>query len=119
MSIKTGREKRKTKVRQRIKSAEKGRKLTVFRSNKHIWAQIIDIPSGRTMLSFNDKSLIKQKPELAKKNKSEKAFAVGKQIAKQAMKEGIKKVTFDRGHYSYHGRVKALAEGARAGGLNL
>lgn len=119
MNVKTARERRTTKVRQKIKSAEKGRKLTVFRSNQYTWAQIIDVPSGKTILSVNGKSLAKQKPKMAKKTKTERAYQLGKQIAQKALKKGIKKVTFDRGPYSYHGRVKALAEGARAGGLDF
>jgi len=112
-------ERRKTKVRTKIKSLGQGRKLTVYRSNKYLWAQIVDIPSGQTLVSANGKNLIKDKPELKKETKTKRAFQLGKKIGQKAVEKGIKKVAFDRGHYRFHGRVKALAEGARQGGLKL
>lgn len=119
MIKKTPREKRKTKVREKIKTSGKGRKLTVFRSNQYLWAQIIDVPSGKTIVSANGKSLLKSKPKLDKKTKTERAFELGKEIAKKALRKNVKEVAFDRGAYRYHGRVKALAEGAREGGLKI
>lgn len=119
MSKRLTEEQRKTRVRQKINQRGKGRKLTVFRSNQYIWAQIVDVLSGDTIVSANEKTLIKNKPKLAKKTKTERAFEVGKEIAKKGLKKEVKKVTFDRGPYRYHGRVKALAEGARSGGLKL
>jgi large subunit ribosomal protein L18 len=107
------RQRKKTKVRQRIKSQGRGRKLTVYRSNKHLWAQIVDLPSGKTLVSGNTKTLGK------KGTKTEQALELGKKLAKKALKKDIKRVAFDRGAYAYHGRVKALAEGARQGGLQL
>lgn len=86
-------------------------RLTVFRSNQAIYAQIIDDQKGRTLAAANSLKLKTQD------TKTKKAFAVGEQLAKKALKKKIKKVTFDRGSYRYHGRVKALAEGARKGGL--
>lgn len=83
-------------------------RLSVFRSNKYIYAQIIDDERGITLVEANSKSL-----------KIEKAKEVGKLLAKKAIKKGIKTVWFDRGKYKYHGKVKALAEGAREGGLNF
>jgi large subunit ribosomal protein L18 len=107
------RQRKKTKVRQRIKSQGRGRKLTVYRSNKHLWAQIVDLPSGKTLVSGNTKTLGK------KGTKTEQALELGKNLAEKALKKDIKRVAFDRGAYAYHGRVKALAEGARQGGLQL
>lgn len=89
-------------------------RLSVFRSNQHIWAQIIDDKHGKTLVSFSTKSLKK-----AEGNKSKKATLVGQEIAKLALEKNIKKVRFDRGLYRYHGRVKALADGARELGLNF
>jgi len=88
-------------------------RLSVFRSNQHIWAQIIDDKHGRTLISANTK-VIKEKIK-----KSEKAFKLGENIAKIALKKNIERVRFDRGPYLYHGRVKAVADGARAGGLKF
>lgn len=103
-------------MRMKIKLLGKKRKLCVFRSNRYIWAQIVDLGNGKSVLGFSDKALLKKKG-MAKKTKTERAFAVGREIAARAIKAGIKKVAFDRGPYCYQGRVKALAEGARAGGL--
>ena len=89
-------------------------RLSVFRSNQHMWAQIIDDKKGNTLASATTKT-IKDK----KTTKTQKAFELGKVIADLAIKLNIKKVRFDRGLYLYHGRVKAVAEGARAQGLQL
>jgi len=93
--------------------------LTVFRSNRYIWAQIVDLTRGQSLVGLSDKGLIKEKPELAQLSKTERAFEVGQALAQKALKAGISQVAFDRGPYRYHGRVKSLAEGARAGGLKL
>ncbi len=89
-------------------------RLSVFRSNQHIWAQIVDDKHGRTLVSASTKSV-----EKLKGTKVEKAFAVGEAIASLAQEKKIKNIRFDRGAYRYHGRVKALAEGARSKGLNF
>ena len=89
-------------------------RLTVFRSNQHIWAQIIDDKHGKTMVATSTKSL-----KNIKGNKSEKAALVGQEIAKLALEKKIINVRFDRGLYRYNGRVKALADGARSGGLKF
>jgi len=111
-------------------------RLCVFRSNKHIWAQLIDDEKGKTLFSASDLELgkLKIKKEkgktTTKKLKIEKeetprigkvaiAYDVGKLIAEKAKDLKIEKVVFDRGSYMYHGRVKALAEGAREGGLKF
>lgn len=88
-------------------------RLSVFRSAKHIYAQVIDPAQGRTVAEANSKSLG------VTGNKTEQAVAVGKAIAERATQAGVKKVVFDRGAYRYHGRIKALADGAREGGLEF
>jgi len=89
-------------------------RLSVFRSNQHIWAQIIDDKHGKTLASSSTKVL-----KDTKGTKSEKAANVGREIAKIALTKKIINVRFDRGLYRYHGRVKALADGARDGGLKF
>ena len=101
--------KRHKKVTAKI-GVEKPR-LCVFRSNQYIYAQIID--SGKTVLSLNDS---KSKEKI---NKVESSKNIGKLIAEKAIEKKITEVVFDRGGYKYHGRVKALAEGAREGGLKF
>ncbi len=88
-------------------------RLSVFRSAKHIYAQVIDPAQGRTVAEANSKTL-----GIAG-NKTEQAAAVGKAIAERATQAGVKKIVFDRGAYRYHGRIKALADGAREGGLEF
>ena len=88
-------------------------RLSVFRSSKYIYAQIIDDKKGVTVAEANSKSLA------ATGNKTEQAQAVGTVLAEKAKAAGVSKVVFDRAGYRYHGRVKALAEGAREGGLEF
>lgn len=126
MDIKEKRERRKRRhkrVRAKIFGTQKRPRLCVFRSNKHIYAQLIDDTKGHTLASASDLQL-KKKINLKENQKkfSRKvalAYEVGKLIAKIAKEKGIEKVVFDRGGYKYHGRVKALAEGAREGGLKF
>ena len=106
-----GREKRHKRVRRKISGTPERPRLCVFRSLKHIYAQIID----DTIVAASTLEIPKE--QLAGKTKVEQAYMVGKLIAEKALKKGITKVVFDRGGYKYHGRVKALAEGAREGGL--
>lgn len=94
-------------------TAEKPR-LSVFRSSKHLYAQLVDDNKGKIIASVSD-----LKSGKSKKTKTDKAKEVGKLIAKEAMEKKIEKAVFDRGGYKYHGRVKALAEGAREGGLKF
>ena len=101
------------RIRSRVFGTKERPRLCVFRSNKHIYAQLIDDEKGHTLVSTSDLEL----KNVKKLKKREKAFEVGKLIAEKAKKKNIKKVVFDRGGYKYHGRVKALAEGAREGGL--
>jgi len=112
---KSAQERRKTKIRAQIKNSGKGRKLVVCRSLKHIFGQVVDLPTGKTLLTVGDWNLAKNK----KFKKMEKAFETGKMLAEKALKLNVKNIVFDRGGYLYHGRVKAFADGARAGGLNF
>lgn len=111
---------RRKSIRKRIRKIVNGTaecpRLSVFRSNKQIYAQLIDDLSGKTIAaaSSRDKSL-----ETAGKNKVEQAAEVGKMLAAKATEAGVTTAVFDRGGYLYHGRVKSLAEGARNGGLKF
>ena len=106
-------------VRRKVRLAARGRtRLSVFRSSKHIHAQLIDDEKGVTLVAAS--SLEKTMREGAKTGANiAAAKAVGKLIAERAKEKGIKEVVFDRGGYLYHGRVKALADAAREGGLNF
>ena len=111
---------RRDRIRNRIRKVVSGTsdrpRLAVFRSNKEIYAQLIDDISGTTITaaSSRDKDI-----DASKVNKTEAAKMVGKAIAEKAQKAGVESVTFDRGGYLYHGRVKSLADGAREGGLKF
>lgn len=100
------------RVRSSVKTSLRPR-LTIYRSNIHLWAQVIDDKSGKTLVAVNTKVLKSAKDA----TKTVKAAAVGTEIARLAVAQKITKVVFDRGAYKYHGRVKAVAEAARAGGL--
>ncbi len=114
--------KRRLKVKRRIRKKISGTperpRLSVFRSNKHIYAQIIDDEAGQTLVaaSTRSKELVGQ---LEGKTKIEQAKLVGKLLAEKALKANVSQVVFDRNGYKYHGRVKALADGAREGGLKF
>jgi large subunit ribosomal protein L18 len=112
-------ERRQGRVRGALRRAAGERKrLTVFRSSKHIYAQVIDDDEGVTLASAS--SIEKSSRESLKTGASvDAAKAVGKLIAQRAQEKGVKDVIFDRGSYLYHGRIKALAEAAREGGLNF
>ncbi|MDH3579658.1 MAG: 50S ribosomal protein L18 [Hyphomicrobiales bacterium] len=110
---------RKMRVRKALRQVGKGRpRLSVYRSSKHIYAQVIDDVKGETVAAAStiDKDFRKSTP---KGGDVKAAEAVGKLLAERALKSGVKDVVFDRGAYLYHGRVKALADGAREGGLNF
>ena len=117
LKITSGR--RKTRVRLQVKRAANGRpRLSVFRSSKHIYAQIIDDGKGETLAAAS--SLEKQMREGLKTGANlDAAKAVGKLVAERALAKGVKDVVFDRGRYLFHGRVKALADAAREGGLSF
>ena len=110
---------RTAKVRRNVRRAAGERaRLSVFRSSKHIYAQLIDDASGRTVVSAS--SLEKDMRGSLKTGANvEAAKVVGKRLAERAAEKGIKEVVFDRGGYLYHGRVKALADAAREGGLDF
>ena len=110
---------RTAKVRRNVRQAAGNRvRLSVFRSSKHIYAQIIDDRKGETIVSAS--SLEKEMRGGLKTGADiEAAKAVGKRVAERAAAKGVKDVVFDRGGYLYHGRVKALADAAREGGLNF
>ncbi|SMB95307.1 50S ribosomal protein L18 [Deinococcus hopiensis] len=104
---------RKLRARRKVRVAAGERlRLSVFRSSKHIYAQIIDDASGKTLAAASSSAL-------KTGSKTDTASAVGKALAEAAAAKGVKQVVFDRGQYKYHGRVKALAEAAREGGLDF
>jgi large subunit ribosomal protein L18 len=112
-------QRRRKRARFKLRQAGKGRvRLSVFRSSRHIYAQIIDDAAGRTLAAAStlDAGL---KPGLKTGADSEAAKAVGKLIAERAKAAGVERVVFDRGAYMYHGRIKALADAAREGGLEF
>ena len=102
------------RIRKTISGTATNPRLSVFRSNKEIYAQIIDDVNGVTLLSASSRE-----KEIGKGTNVEVAAAVGKLVAEKALKAGIDTITFDRGGYLYHGRIKSLAEGARAAGLKF
>jgi large subunit ribosomal protein L18 len=113
------------RIRAKIKGTAACPRFSVFRSNKHIYGRLIDDDKGHTLISGSDLEL---KPKTQSKNKKaekkfsgkiEVAYQVGQLIAEKALAKKIKKVVFDRGGYKYHGRVKAMADGAREGGLKF
>lgn len=110
---------RQTRVRAKLRRSMKKSpsvRLTVFRSNQHIYAQMIDDAVGKTLVSVSTlDAALRSKTKAANNQKA--AEEVGKHLARAALKVGIKEVVFDRGGYLYHGRIKALAMGARAEGL--
>jgi large subunit ribosomal protein L18 len=116
--MKTKRKIRHLRIRKKIKGTKDRPRLFVFKSLKHIYAQLINDENGETILSASDFELKKPKAK-GQKSKVEIAKEVGKLIAKKAKELKIEKVVFDRGGYKYHGKVKALAEGAREGGLKF
>jgi large subunit ribosomal protein L18 len=113
-------QRRHKRVRSKVKGTTACPRLSVFRSHSHIYAQVIDDGLGYTLVSSSDLELSPRKPKEGKRlTKTEQAQEVGKLIAQKAQEKGIKKVVFDRGGNKYHGRLKALAEAARAAGLQF
>jgi large subunit ribosomal protein L18 len=110
-----GRARRKLRIRKKITGTAERPRLTVFRSNKQIYAQVVDDAGGSTLAHAT--SLKVETPDDS--NKSKVAEQVGEAIAQACISKGIKQVVFDRNGYIYHGRVKALADGARKGGLEF
>lgn len=106
------RDRRHLRVRKKVSGTQARPRLVVFRSLKHIYAQLVDDTANHTIATVTDLDILTMK-------KTEKATEVGKRIAERAKAAGITQVVFDRAGYQYHGRVKAVAEGAREGGLEF
>lgn len=107
------RQRRHARIRAKISGTKKVPRLVVYRSNISSYAQLVDDSAGKTLLSVSDLNV------KGKETKVERARKVGEELAKKAIEQGIKTCVFDRNGYKYHGRVKALAEGAREGGLKF
>ena len=108
----------KKRVRKKIRGTGEKPRMSVFRSNSHIYVQFIDDEQGKTLLSFSSRNKeVAEKSEEA--NKSAQAELVGQHAAKKSLEKGINQVVFDRNGYRYHGRVRKLAEGARKEGLKF
>ena len=109
---------RRLRIRRRIRKTVSGNasvpRLSVFRSNKDIYVQLINDEEGKTLLAGSSLKI-----DAKGKTKVETAYAVGKEIAEKAKEAGIETIVFDRGGYLYHGRIKSLADGAREGGLKF
>jgi large subunit ribosomal protein L18 len=116
VKYKTSKDKRKLRIRKRAMKQENRYRLSVFRSNKYNYAQIIDDFARKTLVSASESDLTAAEK---KKTKTERARLVGVSLASKAKKAKVKMVVFDRGQYQYHGRIKALADGAREGGLDF
>ncbi len=112
MSVREARMRRHRRVRGKVSGTAERPRLAVFRSNRGVFAQLVDDQTGRTLVASNWLTL-----KAKSGDKSEQAREVGRSLAAVAKAAGIERVVFDRGGYLYHGRVKALAEGAREGGL--
>jgi large subunit ribosomal protein L18 len=108
------REKRRRRIRGRVTGSEQRPRLSVFRSNKRIYAQVIDDTRGHTLAAAGS-----HEGDATGLSKGEAAVVVGRLVAERAKAAGVTKVVFDRGGYLYHGRVKALADGAREAGLEF
>mgnify|MGYP001588648517 CR=1 FL=1 len=106
---------RKAGIRAKIKGTKDMPRLSVFRSNKFVYAQIIDDEKGKTLVGVSEKQIKEDKSF----KKTDKSKELGLLLAKLAVSKKIKSVVFDRSGYAYHGRVKAIAEGAREGGLKF
>ncbi|PPR54858.1 MAG: 50S ribosomal protein L18 [Alphaproteobacteria bacterium MarineAlpha5_Bin1] len=107
---------RQNRTRFKLKKVTDRKRLSIFKSNNHIYAQIINDEKGVTLASA---SSLEKSIRTENKTKKELAERIGKEIAKRSIENGIKEVAFDKGKYKYHGIIKILAEAARAGGLNF
>jgi len=115
---KKARLKRKKRIRKHLVGTQQRPRLNVFRSSKHIYAQIIDDEHGHTLVAASSlEKVVKEQPEF--ENKVAAADFIGKLIGERAIKKGLKKVVFDRGGFLFHGRVKAVSDGAREAGLDF
>ena len=115
---KRARLKRKKRIRKHIIGTQERPRLNVFRSSKHIYAQVIDDEQGHTLVAASSvEKIVKEQPNF--ESKIAAADFVGRLIGERAIKKGLKKVVFDRGGFLFHGRVKAVSDGAREAGLNF
>ncbi len=115
---KKARLKRKKRIRKHLVGTQQRPRLNVFRSSKHIYAQVIDDEYGHTLVAASSlEKVVKEQPEF--ENKVAAAGFIGKLIGERAIKKGLKKVVFDRGGFLFHGRVKAVSDGAREAGLDF
>jgi large subunit ribosomal protein L18 len=115
---KKARLKRKKRIRKHLIGTQLRPRLNVFRSSKHIYAQVIDDEHGHTLVAASSlEKIFKEQPKF--ENKIAAADFVGKLIGERAIKKGLKKVVFDRGGFLFHGRIKAVSEGARGAGLDF
>ncbi len=112
------RERRHRRVRAKVRGTAERPRLNIFRSLRHVFAQIIDDTQGQTLAAASTLDP-EVRAQLAALDKKAEANAVGKLLAQRALQKGLKQVVFDRGGYQYHGRVQSLAEGAREGGLEF
>jgi len=112
------RQRRHRRVRVQVHGTAERPRLNVFRSLRHIYAQLVDDTVGHTLVSACTLD-VGLRGEVSELKKTEQAKLVGELLAKRALEKGVKQVVFDRGGYKYHGRVKALADGARAAGLQF
>ena len=108
---------RQARVRKKLAGTPERPRLSVFRSLRHIYAQIIDDTTGRTIVAASSQEAIKSDSDSNSTTKTDVSNLVGKELAQRALSAGVTKVVFDRGGCKYHGRVKALADGSREGGL--
>ena len=118
-SREVGRKQRHRRVRRKITGTEQRARLNVFRSHLHIYAQLVDDLKGHTLVSASSLKLEGSAPAAGESKRIAQAKAVGRELATRARAKGIDKVSFDRSGYRYHGRVAALAQGAREGGLQF
>jgi large subunit ribosomal protein L18 len=117
MNLKSTRIKRQTRIRKNVIAHSDRARLSVFRSNKYIYAQIID-QDGNTLLGMSERAIVSKSKE-KKGTPVDRAKELGLEIAKLAIAKKIKEVAFDKGRFSYHGKVQAVADGAREGGLKF
>jgi len=108
-------ERRHARIRSKVSGTSERPRISIFRSHMHMYAQVIDDSIGKTLVSVTDKGM--SSGELVRQKKTERAFVLGKEIARRAKEKGIKSVVFDTGGNTFHGRVKQFADGAREGGL--
>ena len=116
LSKKAYRDQRHARVRAKVSGTSKRPRVSVFKSNRHVFVQVIDDVARRTLVSSKVVSQAKSK---LKGKKTEVALKIGEMIAEKMKEQGIREAVFDRGGYKYHGRVKAVADGLRAGGIKV